>query len=105
MTDLDHDWLDDLLERPAVLEDDGFTERTMARLPPRRPSFALSSAILMGATVLGTVTTVLLVDPSLPELLIDVGTLDFGGGDRPLTALAIIVTLAGTYFGLLAAED
>jgi hypothetical protein len=96
----DPDWLDPILRRPgAHLDDDGFTQRVMSRLPPPRNGRA-RAAILLGAAVaaglvggavlpaeaLARAVSDLLIWPSFPLS----GPLNLAG---PLAAVALAGSL------------
>ncbi|MGF1509925.1 MAG: hypothetical protein ACFB9M_10535 [Myxococcota bacterium] len=48
-----HDPLDAMFAQQERVDDDGFTEQLMERLPPPGPSFGTSASVLGGALLLG----------------------------------------------------
>lgn len=104
MTEPSPDWLDDLLERPRVIEDAGFTERVVTELPSP-PNRLVRGGILALAAGLGTAATLVATGASPTEILVAWSQFDAWGQGLPLTSLAVLGTLAGLHFGLLAAQD
>ncbi len=46
-----HESLESLLSKSSHIDDDGFTEALMTRLPPSRPSLRMRTTILLTATL------------------------------------------------------
>ena len=46
-----HESLESLLSKTPHIDDDGFTEALMTRLPPSRPSLRMRTTLLLAATV------------------------------------------------------
>ena len=94
------DPLDALLrEQNTYLEDNGFTARVMAALPPRRRHARMRTALILGATALGCVLAV----RWLPWDLLNSSTL-LSFNSQALFAYALLLTIVGSLlWGVLAA--
>jgi len=106
MNEPSNDWLDDLLARPDVVEDAGFTARTLAELPRSAPSPAVSATIVLGATVGASLLVLaILGGPGVTDLLLALSSFDLSPGSVSLTAFVVLGSLATLFVGLLATED
>ena len=91
------DGLERLLAQTPQIDDDGFTEALMARLPARRPAPWMRAAIPIAASVLacGAVATV----PGARELAAGIGVAlagsATGSGGNPLVIAGVMALLVG----------
>lgn len=88
------DWLDDLLrERPDYVPDEGFTARTLSRLPARRRWYASRNFVILAATAIACTSAFLM--PGLAQemagSLIELSTL------KALNSVAAAVSVALLY--------
>ena len=84
--------LDNLLSMTPHVADDGFTDTLMARLPPRRPTLRVRSAILLGSAVAscGIAAAV----PGARRIVSEIGLGLVGGATTPsLFVAAAVVAL------------
>ncbi len=95
-----HDPLDALLrEQNTYLEDNGFTARVLAALPPRRRLAWVRPALILGATALGCVLAV----RWLPWHLLNSATL-LSFNSQALLAYALVLAIVGSLlWGVMAA--
>lgn len=100
-------WLDELLRHQTYIDDGGFGDEVVARLPPRRPGATLARtrvALLLGWTATGLAAT-LWFFPGLQEGLVALA----GGVSDPsrftAATLAALCAVVVTTFGLLATAD
>ena len=95
-----HDSLDTLLrEQDSYIEDNGFTARVIAALPPRRRHAWVRPTLLLGATAIGYVLAILWV----PWHLLNASTL-LSFNSQTLLAYALLLTIAGSLlWGVIAA--
>ncbi|MDY0060377.1 MAG: hypothetical protein RBU45_11240 [Myxococcota bacterium] len=98
------DWLDTVLRRAGdtYLDDSGFTDRVLDRLPPRRhPALPRTLVILASTLLAGLVGLVLLPGGSaLVGAAAELGALDLRALVMPLGALTLLATL--TWSGVMA---
>ncbi len=96
--------LESLLLKAPHIDDDGFTEALMIRLPPGRPSLRVRAIILLASTV--TSCSVVAAVPEARRLLAEV-SVGFASGSAAtgfsLIATGIVVALA--VWGAMAAAS
>jgi hypothetical protein len=96
------DPLDTLLrEQNPYVEDDGFTARVLAHLPPHRPHFWLRQILLSGVTTIGFVLAVLRLPwKNLPML--DASALFSLNSQILLPWMLVFIVLASLVCGVFA---
>jgi hypothetical protein len=88
------DALDTLLSQAPYIEDAGFTDALMSRLPRRHPSLRVRSLVLLGSAVASCATVAAV--PGARRFLAEIGIGLFGGaaaGGANLVAVAALVAL------------
>jgi hypothetical protein len=88
------DPVSDALARGPYLDDDGFTERVMARLPPRRWR-ARAPLLVAAALAAGAAGSAALLGPGAP-LLAALAAWAGGGGAFPVAALCALAALGAS---------
>ena len=93
-----------LLSKAPHIDDDGFTEALMTRLPPSRPSLRMRTTILLATTV--TSCSVVAAVPGARRFLAEMSVVFVGGSVAPgsnLLAAGIVVALV--VWGAMAAAS
>jgi hypothetical protein len=86
--------LDALLSQAPYIEDAGFTEALMTRLPRRHPSLRVRSLVLLGSAAVSCAAVAAV--PGARRFLIEISAGLFGGsaaGGTSLVAIAALVAL------------
>ena len=96
--------LESLLSKAAHIDDDGFTEALMTRLPPSRPSLRMRTTILLAATL--TSCSVVAAVPGARRFLAEISVVFVSGSaaaGSSLLAAGVVVALA--VWGAMAAAS
>ena len=86
--------LDALLSQSPYIEDAGFTDALMTRLPRRHPSLRVRASVLLGSAIMSCATVAAV--PGARRFLAEIGIGLFGGsaaGGANLIAIAAVVGL------------
>ena len=86
--------LDALLSQTPYIEDAGFTDALMRRLPRRHPSLRVRATVLLGSAIASCATVAAV--PGARRFLAEIGIGLFGGsaaGGASLVAIAAVVAL------------
>jgi hypothetical protein len=90
-----HESLESLLAKASHIDDDGFTDALMTRLPPSRPSLRMRTIILLASTV--TSCSVVVAIPGARRFLAEI-SLGFASGSA---ATGSSLLAAGTVIALV----
>ncbi len=98
------DSLESLLSKAPHIDDDGFTEALMTRLPPRRPSLRMRTTILLAATV--TSCSVVVAIPGARRFLAEISAGFVGGSAATGSSLFVTgIFVALVVWGAMAAAS
>jgi len=96
--------LESLLSRAPHIDDDGFTEAVMARLPPSRPSLRMRTIILLASTV--TSCSVVAAVPGARRFLAEISVgLVSGSAATGSSLLVAGIVVALVVWGAMAAAS
>ena len=99
-----HESLESLLSKAAHIDDDGFTEALMIRLPPSRPSLRMRATILLAATL--TSCSVVAAVPGARRLLAEISVaLASGSATAGSNLLVAGIVVALVLWGAMAAAS
>ncbi len=90
-----HESLESLISKAPHIDDDGFTEALMTRLPPSRPSLRMRTTILLAATL--TSCSVVAAVPGVRRFLAEISVVFVSGSaaaGSSLLAAGVVVALA-----------
>ncbi len=99
-----HESLESLLSNVPHIDDDGFTEALMARLPPSRPSLRMRTTILLATTV--TSCSVVAAVPGARRLLAEISVVFVSGSVTAGSNLLVAgIVVALVVWGAMAAAS
>ena len=99
-----HESLESLLSKAPHIDDDGFTEALMIRLPPNRPSLRMRTTVMLAATL--TSCSIVVATPGARRFLAEFSAGFVGGSaatGSSLFAAGIVVALV--LWGAMAAAS